>query len=745
MIAPTTTDPWIWPVDAAAYDREHTLTATERRFLAIELPSRIKTSKTRQPSLDPVHRLARPLHDVFDHIEFKGPKRRSLVFYLLEEMGRRDRALWAWTDEEWMELVECRRYDGNRIIATAYLLRGFDTLASFPKRRHVFSCLARRVFGFKMLAATERKIKTRLRELGYRARTLRLMPLTLAQLLLIARSPRMEDITEVSLLQVQERSGTIALENCVIAFSRLLASEGIIDEPVRRRGLQPKMIDGAQEVLVADVSQEWGRLARYWHDTSTLAPRSRLRMYYRLLTVGRWLQATRPHIESPVQWNRTVASEAVAMSVNLKCCEWSLSTTASRFPNSGKPMQANSKVDILYSLRTFFRDLQHWEIIPRSFDPHVAFRVPRSLRALIGSDPRVLADDVWAKLIWAGLNITAADLSSQGSTASNGTHYYPLPLVKALSVTWLFAGLRWDEIRRLRLGCIRWQESGQEKAPDERVCLLSVPVNKTSTAFSKPVDTVVGQVIEAWEKERPSQMKLIDLKTGELVEYLLAYRSKALGYNYLNKVLIPALCAKAGIPNKDLRGRITSHRARSTIATQLFNAREPMSLFEVQAWLGHKNPSTTQHYAKLNPSKLTKSYEKAGYFERNIRAIEVLIDQDVVRKGLAAQESWKFFDLGHGYCTYDFFDQCLHRMACAQCSFYVAKESTRAQMLEAKTNLLRMRQEIPLSEPELAAVEDGLAAYEKLIANLQDVPTPDRLLQIAPAQSLPSNESEKQC
>jgi integrase len=628
MSAHKTTDTWSWPVDAATYDREHSLTAIERRFLAIELPSRIKTSKTRQPSLDTVHRLSRPLHDVFDHIEFKGPKRRSLVFYLLEEMGRRDRALWAWTDEEWIELAECRRYDGNCIIAAAYLLRGFDALASFPKRRHVFSCLARRVFGFKMFTATERKIKARLRELGYRARTLRLVPLTLAQLLLITRSPRMEDITEVSLLQLQEQTATVALEKCVVAFSRLLASEGIIAQPVRRRGLQPKMIYGAPEVIVADVPHEWGRLARYWHETSTLTPRSRLRMYYRLLTVGRWLQATRPHIESPVQWNRTVASEAVAMSVNLRCCEWSLSTTASRFPNSGKPMQANSKVDMLYSLRTFFRDLQHWETIPRSFDPHIAFRVPRSLRALIGSDPRVLPDDVWAKLIWVGLNITATDLTSQGSTTGNGTHYYPLPLVKALSVVWLFAGLRWDEIRRLRLGCIRWQEN----TPGERVCLLSVPVNKTSTAFSKPVDTVVGEVIEAWEKERPVQMKLIDPKTGELIEYLFAYRSKALGYNYLNKVLIPALCVKAGIPNKDVRGRITSHRARSTIATQLFNAREPMSLFEVQAWLGHKNPSTTQHYAKLNPSKLTKSYEKAGYFERNIRAIEVLIDQDVVRK-----------------------------------------------------------------------------------------------------------------
>jgi integrase len=739
--ASKTTDTWSWPIEATRYDRSHNLTPGERRFLTLEVPLRIKTSKTRQPSLDAVERLSRPLHDVFDYIEFKGPKRRSLVFYLLEEMGRRDRALWAWTDGEWIDLVESRRYDGNRIIAAAFLLRGFDTLASFPKGRHVFSCLARRVFGFKRFAAADRKTKDGLRELGYRIRTLRLVPLTLAQLMLITRSPRIEDITEAALLQLQRRNGTVALEQCVVALSRLLASEGIIDQPVRRLGLQPKMIHGVPEAIVANVPREWARLARDWHETSTLTPRSRLRMYYRLLAVGRWLHATRPHIESPEQWTRTVASEAVAMCVDLKSCEWSLSTTARRFPNSGKPMCANSKIDVLYALRTFFRDLQHWEIIPRSFDPHIAFRVPRSLRALIGFDPRVLPDDVWAKLIWAGLNITAADLSAQGSPDRGGSHYYPLSLVRALSVVWLFAGLRWDEIRRLRLGCIRWQEN----TPGERVCLLSIPVNKTSTAFSKPVDTIVGEIVEAWEKERPGQTKIIDPKTGEQADYLLAYRSKALGYRYINKVLIPALCTKAGIPNKDVRGRITSHRARSTIATQLFNAREPMSLFEVQAWLGHKNPSTTQYYAKINPSKLTKSYEKAGYFERNVRAIEVLIDQDVVRKGVATDEAWKFFDLGHGYCTYDFFDQCPHRMACAQCSFYVAKESTRAQMLEATTNLLRFRQEIPLSEPELEAVEHGLAAYEKLIANLRDVPTPDRLLQIETASAMHTSESEEQC
>jgi integrase len=120
---------------------------------------------------------------------------------------------------------------------------------------------------------------------------------------------------------------------------------------------------------------------------------------------------------------------------------------------------------------------------------------------------------------------------------------------------------------------------------------------------------------------------------------------------YLNDVLIPALCRKAGVPKADARGNITSHRGRSTIASQLFNAKEPMTLFELQDWLGHTTPAATQHYAKITPTKLAKSYADAGYFERNLRAIEVLVDQEVVRRGRAVNEPWKFYDLGHGYCT----------------------------------------------------------------------------------------------
>jgi hypothetical protein len=250
-------------------------------------------------------------------------------------------------------------------------------------------------------------------------------------------------------------------------------------------------------------------------------------------------------------------------------------------------------------------------------------------------------------------------------------------------------------------------------------------VHKTGTAFTKPVDPIVGQAIEAWQAQRPAQPKRLDRKTAERVDMLFSVRAQPVAKEYINHTIIPALCGKAGVPTADVRGNITSHRARSTIASQLYNAKEPMTLFELQAWLGHRTPNTTQHYAKITPNTLSKAYSEAGYFARNVRAIEVLVDRDAVTSGAAAAgEPWQHYDLGHGWCTYSFFEQCPHRMACARCDFYTPKDSTKAQLLEASGNLQRMLASIPLTDEERAAVDDGHTAVAALLDRLADVPTP---------------------
>ncbi|MEE4589602.1 MULTISPECIES: hypothetical protein [Streptomyces] len=150
-----------------------------------------------------------------------------------------------------------------------------------------------------------------------------------------------------------------------------------------------------------------------------------------------------------------------------------------------------------------------------------------------------------------------------------------------------------------------------------------------------------------------------------------------------------------------------------------------MTLFELQEWLGHRTPEATTHYAKLTPNTLARAYNDAGYFARNVCTIEVLVDRDAVTSGTAANgEPWQYFDLGHGACTYTFFEQCQHRMACARCDFYTLKDSSEGQLLEAKENPQKTLASIPLTDDERAAVDDGQAALDQLLERLTDVPTP---------------------
>ncbi len=76
------------------------------------------------------------------------------------------------------------------------------------------------------------------------------------------------------------------------------------------------------------------------------------------------------------------------------------------------------------------------------------------------------------------------------------------------------------------------------------------------------------------------------------------------------------------------------------------------------------------------------------------------------------------------YCSYNSFEQCPHRMACAKCSFYLPKESTAAALLEGKSNLSRMRQEIPVTDVDIAALDDGGFALGSLLSRLENISTP---------------------
>jgi len=721
---------WIWPVDLSRYDRNGSLTAIEEAWLFRSAEAYRFHPYGRSMDFGPeLDRLVCPMNDALDYTGIITLHRRYTLEFLLREMAERRRSFWAWSADEWIDSIRRQKLVRQHILAIAYLLCGFADLHRIENDQIVYLCLARKVFGREYVDIIAQRIRKVLVEWGYKIGTQNAILKTLYEALLYVRSPHLHQLTVDKLQAVVDRHPPRTGSYRKVALSRVLASMGAIPEALKIE--RPPRSKQRSPSLIIGVSAEWARLCGLWYERSTAVTSHRNKSYYFLLNVGRWLSHAHPDIVSPAGWTRDLASHAVSVICQWHGGDW-CSPNPAHVKSRGKVLAPSTRAERISILRTFFRDLQEWDLIPRRFDPSSSLRTPKSLLALIGPNPRAIADDIWAKLVWAGLNLTADDLPRMGpgKRGSSRPHAYPVEMCRALALTWLFAGLRNNEILRLRVGCIRWQKdevtvpSTGDTLPGDAVCMLDVPVNKTSTSFTKPVDRIVGEAIATWERVRPLGVKLPDPKTGELVDFLFLMRLTSVGTSYLNERLIPALCSKAGVPTADVRGNFTSHRARSTIASQLYNAREPMTLFELQQWLGHSSPHSTQHYAKITPLKVAKSYADAGYFARNLRAIEVLVDQEVVRSGRAATEPWKFYDLGHGYCTYDFFDQCQHRMACAKCDFYMPKKSTEALLLEGKTNLLRMLQEIPLGEAEQEAVDEGVAAYERLLSKLSDVPTP---------------------
>jgi integrase len=629
---------------------------------------------------------------------------------------------WGWSEDAWVRLIGEDRHAFARpwpgwidstvrpyVAAYAYLLCGFDAFHRLGAFNRV--ALICRIFGREVVERALEAIFAKLEGWGYRsARSDERLRMVICQAFLINRSPRVEDLTDAALARLRSDPRMGWRPRTLHAIHRAVAGLGhATPPPIPTRG---------RRMPVEGAPMRWMGCVNRWYDTSTLSHAVRREYRSILAKTGRWLTAEQPGVETPDDWTRELCAAWVARVVRMTVGDFA-QRRVGLSARLGRPLAASSRASYITVIRTFFRDCHEWGWCERRFDPTAMFATPKSIKMLIGPKPRVIADDAWAKLLWAGLNLTADDIAAHGIKA------YPVELVRAVALTWLFAAQRSDEIVRLPVGCIRWQRDTLDPAAAP-VCLLDVPIHKTGTAFTKPVDPLVGRAIEAWQVVRPAQPPIPDRKTGELVDMLFACRGLAVANTYINAAIIPLLCAKGGVPSADVRGRITSHRARATIASQLYNAKEPMTLFELQAWLGHRSPETTQHYAAITPNTLTRAYADAGYFARNVRAIEVLIDRQAVLSGAAAAgEPWQHYDLGHGYCSYDFFEQCPHRMACARCDFYIPKPSAKGQIIEARKGMDRRLAIIPLTDDERSAVEGDSRALDILLDKLADTPTPD--------------------
>ena len=458
--------------------------------------------------------------------------------------GDTGQAYWAWTGWDWARLAGSSSkefLDGQALptetavrpflVALAWLLGGFSDFQHLGMFNRLH--LAQLVFGAEHVGAALDEATAVLDRWGYRSQVRGgeyKLPGVLAQALLINRSPRLADLTTgaFALLHAHPAADGRQHQATLFALQKAAASLGYCDPPVRPGYNHAPGIEGT--------SPEWAGWVERWHATSPLTPKVRAIIRTIVAKAGRWLAARHPEITEPGQWTRETCTAWVAAVDRMAVGDY-VQRHDHLHGRAGKPVAPRTKAHVLMATRTFLRDCQEWEWFPRRFDPTRALALPRSVGALIGTDPRIIADDVWAKLLHAGLNIEAADLP--GTSAGS---YYPMELIRALTLTWLFSGLRSDEISRLRAGCIRWQHDGlpipgnsREILAADAVCLLDIPVNKTGTAFTKPVDPIIGQAIEAWQALRPAQPPRLDRKTSEHVDLLFSIRTHPVGKTYINR------------------------------------------------------------------------------------------------------------------------------------------------------------------------------------------------------------------
>jgi integrase len=521
----------------AGYDTSPCLTVAEREALSVLGTAHGWGGRTVQTILEQLgdaERLVHPLRDALTLTEGNPYWKDRALLALLRACLWEGQSFWGWDEAHWRRVLapeRSRLLTANRpttagasrhyMIATAYVL------GCLPDPSVVVNAdwrgVARKVFGTVRVDSQLTQIETVVVSWGYSPDTRRHLRSVVARVMLAHGAPELAGLTTATLERLRhEASISHRSRGLLCCLSRALVHLGTLEEPLREQEVATERLAEARAVGMAS---DWAAWVSRWEATSTLAPKTRATSRHWLLKVGRWLHSTHRDVTSPAQWTRQLAAEAVAALDQMHVGEFT-ATRPGPSQAATRPLSPRSKAAALHALSTAFRDAQEWEWIPRRFNPPRSFAVRRSISALINPAPRVIADDVWAKLMWAGLNLAGEDVRNGSAiTAAGRAPHYPLTFLRALAAVWLFAGLRSDEIVRLRVGCVRWQASTD--VGGARTCLLDVPSHKTGRPYTKPVDALVGEAIAAWETARGSQPLLADRRTGERVSFLSCHRGPA--------------------------------------------------------------------------------------------------------------------------------------------------------------------------------------------------------------------------
>jgi integrase len=747
--------PWQMPIDPAIYDQKP-FTAEEWKALEHYWTINAKTARTVNSigARTALVRFDAPLADVF-HLRHQGSA--ALLYDVLHlfrhEMYRHQKVFWEWTPQEWKEtlcstpelfLKQYGKWENVRmtVMDAAYLLGNVTDLRSVGVGNTAVSTAAV-YFGRDLMTQQGNKVFAILKERGYvqTNSTIKRVQHCLSMLFILNRSPYLEERSPDLLAAVRNEHSHMRQVSQRIA--KVLEQLKVISPPVIQARLADKAFDSG------GVGQQWFDWCLAWYEHAVdLTPAMRRKYTHHLLAVGRWLEERAKEVRTPEQW-----TEDLALRFRSDLCSWTMGQYVNEhgrkvLSTKGKltmPLKAQGITNYLTAVRRFFLDLTRRDHAPGGtkprkihldFQPREVFVAPRYVRQAIDrAEPRDIDLRVWARLAIAAATLSHDDLP-QGAV-------YPLSFYRALALVWVTSARRPNEITRLRLDCLRedWnpemvdedqqpvlrllapgpKQQGEDEKKIPKIFYLHIPSGKNRGAFWIWVPDYTALAITAWKAERPEgQKQLFDWKDHEYIDYLFCYRDKRIGPKFLNRSLIPALCAKAGVDLTDARGRITGHRGRSTRLTLL--RRSGVSLDDLAEYAGHADTRTIRRYARQQPFHLHQIIRNADDVSR---VIEAVIDVQAAAQGFPALRWFIGYDADGEpmYCGNQLYVTCPHRLDCERCGMFIGGE--KAKLLHEGEQTLPITSKVPMTPLEKCVVAGDQEGAEACRAVLQQIPAPE--------------------
>ncbi len=745
-----TTADWQMPLSSEQYDRSPTLTQAEREALVEVIPLRPgrRFLQPEQPSIQVLARLTQPLQDIYDLKGCDPDGRTPYLRWMYQQMLQANKPFWAWSKEEWLKATSGANSTRRGIMVmmrvAAYLLCGLLIIDDHYLPFH----LARIVFGITKVAEEYEKMAAVIFDtdgFGYVRSTGQETGLrtTLVVAMLVNRNPHIDAFTvdclraTKQLLVDQDYQDTLRRITRALVYLKIVRDTAPTD--VFGSIAEPSVWWGYMETDVDPTWLAW--VQAYAAQTNRGVEKYQKGEFYRLIIAGRWLKKYHPTIVSPDQWDEPLGYEYVTWVCHAKMGEF-----MSEWPPAHQkasqaqlPLQARTIDGRISAVRRFFNALQrkpyHISETPPQrlvlpWDPNEVFATPENIRRQIVPNPRTLDPAWWQKLTWAAASLSAKDL------AAHRVRQFSLAYYRAAGLVWVTGARRADEIRRLKVGCVsrEWapemhDENGNQVEPEEDLAFLRIPVNKMQGEFWIPIPSYTADAIEVWERLRPKlQDPQIDRKEHRPIDYLFMTRNQLMGKGFLNSSVIPLLCKVAGlvdadgVPLRDAVGKITSHRARSTLATWLRS--NGLSLTYVAKLLGHTDLKSLPWYLREDKHMFARAVRKHNPLNRMVTAI---LDTEAMKRG--AGEPAVFYYLGYGddgrphLCASPDYSTCVHQMHCRRCEMYVDAEQ--AEVIARRPGVLTIEVHIP-TPPLVEELLDQEGLGEEISQHLPapEVPCP---------------------